>query len=350
MSSLERDRRTAFGLVLAATAAMGAAAALWRPAGTSLVEPSLVLDEDMAALEADAAPAVALATAFADEPGRGECRVYLVYDQPEPIASELRQTWLRSLAAWLLALLSCSLALTVLGRVGSLRRPLTVTLRTPRPVSGLLLVLLLLPMLPQLVLVHAGCPLLPTLLWLGSTGGGLAAAAMLLARRRLRERLRWAVDGGGALSALDDGTQVAAEVEPRELVPPPGAAHATPWPHADLSVDAGGEAARVALDGALVDEAAARRIAEVAAGRRLPAGARLTVVGQTTRVPADAHAVAALCRTAPLQVRLGRGFAGRALIVAGPRSGLMRQLRIESALCAGALCVFIGGALFAFLS
>jgi hypothetical protein len=275
-----------------------------------------------------------------------------VYDQPEPIATELRQAWLRSLAAWLLALLSCSLALTVLGRIGTLRRPLSVTLRTPRPVSGLLLVLLLLPMLPQLVLVHAGCPLLPSLLWLGSTGGGLAAAAMLIARRRLTERLRWAVTGWGvgALSALDDGTQVAAEVEPRELVPPPGAARATPWVHADLSVDAGGEAARVALDGALVDEAAARRIAGVAAGGRLPAGTRLTVVGQTTRVPADAHAVAALCRTAPLQVRLGRGFAGRPLIVAGTRAGLMRQLRIESALCAGALCVFIGGALFAFLS
>src|SRR5205814_509584 len=122
---------------------------------------------------------------------------------------------------------------------------------------------------PQLVLVHAGCPLLPSLLWLGSTGGALAAAAMLVGRRRLCERLRWSVtyDGGvGSLAALDDGTQVAAEIEPRGLVAPLGASRATPWFRADLSARAGEEAARVALEDAIVDEEAARRIADLAAG------------------------------------------------------------------------------------
>jgi hypothetical protein len=348
MISLERDRQTAIGLVLVAAAAMGGAAALWRPAEPAVGEPTVIFD-DVAGLEAEPEGADADIVGLTDDGPRGTCHVYLVYDDP-PVALDARHIWLRSFGAWLLALIGCGLAMTVLARIGTSRRPLSVALRTPRPVPGLLMAVLILPMLPQLVLVHAGCPLLPSLLWLGSTAGGLAAAVMLLARRRLAGRLRWAIDGGGRLAALDDGTLVALEVEPAGLVLPPGEPRVTPWFRADLAVRTGGEAgrapgetARVALEDALVDDAAAQRIAAMAAGNGEPRGPALTVLGRMTRVPAEAAAADPLCRTAPLEARLGPG----ALIVAGTRAELVRRLRTEGALLVVALLVCIGAALFA---
>ena len=172
----------------------------------------------------------------------------------------------------MLALVAMGLTAASLGRMRAARRPLPLAARRTRPVPVVMLLSLVLPMLPQLVLMHADAQLLPALLLLLASAGAGTAGAMLLARRQLAGRLRWALGGDGLLGALPDGTLATAELEARRLVAPSAGRGRTAWYRADLlGHSREGEAIRVALEGAVVDIEAAREIASVTFGadRRL---------------------------------------------------------------------------------
>ncbi len=261
---------------------------------------------------------------------------------------------LRSLGRWLMVLLAMVLVAALLGSVGASRRPLplaAIAVRHPaRPVPLVerLLVLACLwsPMLMLLGLLQAEREMLSSVLLCMAATGGVAAAAMLGSRRRLAARLRWAIEGRLGPLADDGPTIVKAEIEPKRLVPPPGVEGPTPWYRADLTVAAAdGEAARVSLDGALVDDGAARALVRLAMG--LPGGAaQLTVLGCATRAPADAASASPLERHAPTQARIATGSAGRVLLVVGAPAALARRLRTESlilsfALAASTLAAFV---------
>src|SRR5262249_10640347 len=142
----------------------------------------------------------------------------------------------------------------------------------------------------------------------------VASASMLGARRRLLARLHWAVELGPGRTP-SDGTLVLGEVEPRTIVPPPGGAdkdRLLPWVRRDLTVSAGGEAGRISLDHALVDDQAARALVRLALG--LPGRASFTVLGHAHRAPADPVGAAPLDRIAPTQVRIGDGPLGRPVL------------------------------------
>ena len=185
--------------------------------------------------------------------------VYFMY--AEPTVSP-RRVWLRSLFGWMFALVAMGLVAAALGRIRAARRPLPLASRPMRPVPVVMLLSLVLPMLPQLVLMHADAQLLPALLLLVASAGVGTAGAMLVARRHLAARLRWAVDA--PLGSLPDGTLAATEVEARRLIVPSGSRAAPPGiaPISLLSsamVKASGASViRVALDGAVVDVQAAR--------------------------------------------------------------------------------------------
>ncbi|HZS42103.1 MAG TPA: hypothetical protein VFF06_34980 [Polyangia bacterium] len=267
---------------------------------------------------------------------------------------------LEPLGRWLAVLLALGLVATILGSVGAARRPLPIAasaVRQPaRPISLverlLVLVCLWSPLLMLLGLMQAQHGLLSTVL-LASAGVGAGACAMMMsARRRLLARLRWAL--GGRMDRLPDGTPISCEVDAKRLVAPPGLRGAVPWYRADLTVvvPGGGDtistAARVALDDALVDEAAARALLRVALGK--PAGTTLTVLGQAHRAPADACSALALDRYAPTQTRIGSTRAARAIVVAGSPAELARRLRHEGLLLGGALAASVGAALLTMLS
>jgi hypothetical protein len=251
---------------------------------------------------------------------------------------------LRSLAAWMLALLAMGLGAGILGNLASARRPLPVAAFAPRPVPlgalALLERLLVLaclwsPMLMLLALLQAERALLSSL-WLSmAAAGALSSLVMLVGRRRLAARLRWAlsVARDEPLNTLPDNTLVAAEVEPRKMAPPPGSSDG-PWFRGDVCVSAAGEPARVSLERAVVDDAAARVLLGIALGRQV--GARLTVIGATGRAPSDAGDAPALTRLAPTQPRIS---GSRPLIVLGSPRDLERRLRVESALLAGVLAL-----------
>jgi hypothetical protein len=194
------------------------------------------------------------------------------------------------------------------------------------------------------VLMHADAQLLPALLLLLASAGVGTAGAMLVGRRQLAARLRWAADG--TLSNLPDGTLATAEVEARRLVAPSAGQRRTSWYRADLLTQVGrdGEAIRVALDGAVVDVQAAREIAAVTFSG--PTGTRLTLLGTTQRVPAEAHSVDPLAR-APMQPRLTGTPTQPSHIFAGTRLQLARRLRAESAILLLALSVSLAAALLA---
>ncbi len=268
------------------------------------------------------------------------------------------QASLEPLGRWLAVLLMLGLVATILGSVGAARRPLPIAataVRQPaRPISLverlLVLVCLWSPLLMLLGLMQAQHGLLSTVLLMSAGVGAGACAMMMSARRRLLARLRWAL--GGRIDRLPDGTLVTAEVDPRRLVAPPGLRGAVPWYRADLAVTLPGEersnAARVSLDDALVDDQAARALLRVALGK--PAGTTLTVLGQSSRAPADACSATALERHAPTQPRIASTRAGRAIVVAGPPAELMRHLRHEGLLLAAALSASVGAALLTMLS
>jgi hypothetical protein len=211
-----------------------------------------------------------------------------------------------------------------------------------RPVPVVMLLSLVLPMLPQLVLMHADAQLLPAVLLLVASAGVGTAGAMLVARRQLAARLRWAVDG--PLSSLPDGTLALAEVEAKKLVAPASGRGRTPWYRADLVAQAREESIRVGLEGATVDLRAAREIAAVTFSG--PTGEPLTVMGFTQRVPAVVASVDPLSR-APIQPRLAGTTSLPALVFAGTRKQLQRRLRSESALLFGALAVSVAAAVLA---
>jgi hypothetical protein len=307
---------------------------------------------------------------FVDEPaGDVESAAALGVGELEPaqtvgLPCPLHAT-LRSLGRWLLVLVSMVFVAALLGSVGAARRPLplaAIAVRQPAravPLVERVLVLACLwsPMLMLLGLLQAEREMLSSVLLCMALVGGASAAAMLAARRRLFARLRWAMDSsdGGRLSTLPDGVVVKAEVDPKRLVAPPGADGPTPWFRADVVVQtapegerADGEGARVSLDGALVDDEAARALVRMAMG--LPPGTRLTVLGTASRAPADASGAAPLDRVAPTQARIGSQPGARAIVVAGSAARLARRLRVESALLGFALCGSICAALLTLVS
>jgi hypothetical protein len=254
---------------------------------------------------------------------------------------------MRSLGRWLLVLLSMVFVAALLGSVGATRRPLplaAIAVRHPaRPVPLVerLLVLACLwsPMLMLLGLLQAEREMLSSVLLCMAATGVMSSAVMLAARRRLLQRLRWAVEG--RLDGAESDETVKAEVEARKLAPPPGEEGPTPWFRADLIVSepvrAGEPAshARISLDGLIVDDEAARTLVKMAMGQ--PAEARFTVLGSAERAPADAHGAQPLDRVAPTQTRVVSTPSTRALLVAGSPAQLARRLRAESILLAGAL-------------
>jgi hypothetical protein len=262
---------------------------------------------------------------------------------------------LRSLGRWLLVLLSMVFVAALLGSVSASRRPLplaALAVRQPSravPLVERVLVLACLwsPMLMLLGLLQAEREMLSSVLLCMSVAGAASASAMLAARRRLLQRLRWAAEG--RLSALPDGVVVRAEVDAKKLCAPPGDEGPTPWFRADLVVqNAEGEPARVSLDGALVDDEAARALLRMAMG--LPAGTRLTVLGAASRAPADAASTGPLDRMSPTQSRIVPSACGRALLVGGTPANLARKLRLESALLTFALAGSICAALLTLAS
>lgn len=266
---------------------------------------------------------------------------------------------LRSLGRWLLVLLSMVFVAALLGSVGATRRPLplaAIAVRQPaRPVPLVerLLVLACLwsPMLMLLGLLQAEREMLSSVLLCMAATGIVASGVMLASRRRLAQRLRWAVDlaYGGRLDGQPDGIVVKAEVDAKKLVAPPGDPGPTPWYRADLMVESPAEptreTARVALDGVVVDDEAARALVRLAMG--LPAHSRLTVLGCAMRAPADAQGASPLERRAPTQARVAAADGVRPLIVAGDPAALERRLRGECVLLLGA---FLGSISAAFLT
>jgi len=278
-------------------------------------------------------------------------------DEHEPSSCAFRST-LRSLGRWLVVLISMVFVVALLGSVGASRRPLPLAAMAvrqpsrPVPLVERLLVLCCLwsPMLMLLSLLQAEREMLSSVLLCMAVTGVASAGSMLSSRRRLLAQLRWAFGGDGTrLRDQPTGTMVRAEVTPRRMAPPPGATAPVPWFAADLVVecsegDGPKETARVALDGAIVDEAAARAMVRMAMG--LPADVQLTILGPTAPTPADADAVQALDRAAPIQARIGGVESrGSALVIAGSISDLRRRLRTESILLTGALAASLVAAL-----
>jgi hypothetical protein len=269
------------------------------------------------------------------------------YLAEEQATAQAMRSWMQSLASGLIALLTVALAAVGLARLGGARRPLSMTVLARRPVPAAVVLSLLSPVVPPLVLMHAEREILPSPVLLMASAGAALALSMLFARRRLAQRLRWAVMG--PLAGIGDGTLVLAEVEPKKLVAPPGARGRVPWFVADLAVAADGENARIALGHADVDERAARILSRLANGGTLH-GETLTILGTTTRVPADAASADPLCREAPMMARIGRSSAARAVISAGTPSDLLRRLQLECVLCATLFGVCLGSAALAFFN
>jgi hypothetical protein len=269
------------------------------------------------------------------------------YLAEEQATAQAMRVWMQSLASGLIALLTVALAAVALARLGSARRPLAMTVLARRPVPAAVVLSLLSPVVPPLVLMHAEREILPSPVLLMASAGAALALSMLFARRRLAQRLRWAVMGpfAGAL----DGTLVLAEVEPKKLVAPPGARGRVPWFVADLAVAAEGENARISLAQADVDDRAARILSRLANGGSV-AGETLTVLGAANRVPADAASADPLCREAPMMARIGRSPSARAVIAAGSPTDLLRRLQLECVLCATLFGVCLGSAALAFFN
>ncbi len=288
--------------------------------------------------------------ALADErigPIPDDGAVEAAYLAEEQATAQAMRAWMQSLASGLIALLSVALAAVGLARLGNARRPLAMTVLSRRPVPAAVVLSLLSPVVPPLVLMHAEREILPSPVLLMASAGAALALSMLLARRRLAARLRWAATG--PLAGLDDGTLVLAEIAPKKLVAPPGARGRVPWFVADLAVTADGESARVALAQCDVEDRAARLLSRLANGGAV-GDETLTVLGAAQRVPADAAAADPLCREAPMMARIGRATMGRAVIAAGTPADLLRRLQLECVLCATLFGVCLGSAALAFFN
>jgi hypothetical protein len=269
------------------------------------------------------------------------------YLAEEQATAQAMRAWMQSLASGLIALLTVALAAVGLARLGSSRRPLAMTVLARRPVPAAVVLSLLSPIVPPLVLMHAEREILPSPVLLMASAGAALALSMLMARRRLATRLRWAVMG--ALTGHGDGTLVLTEVEPKKLVAPPGARGRVPWFVADLAASAAGESARVALGQADVDDGAARILSRLANGGAVT-GETLTVLGATQRVPADAASADPLCREAPMMARIGRSSCARVVVTAGTPADLLRRLQLECVLLAALFAVCASSAALAFFN
>jgi hypothetical protein len=280
-------------------------------------------------------------------PGVDDAAVEAAYLAEEQATATAMRAWMQSLASGLIALLTVALAAIGLARLANSRRPLAMTVLARRPVPAAVVLSLLSPVVPPLVLMHAEREILPSPVLLMAFAGAALALSMLLGRRRVAARLRWAATG--PLNANEDGALVLAEVNPKRLVAPPGARGRVPWFTADLAASAEGEPAGVALAQGDVDDAAARILARLANGAPL-AGETLTVIGNVSRVPADAASADPLCREAPMMARIGRSAAARAVIAAGTPADLLRRLHLECALLAVLFGVCMGSAALAFFN
>ena len=269
------------------------------------------------------------------------------YLADEQATATAMHAWMQSLASGLIALLTVAFAAVGLARLAGARRPLAMTVLARRPIPAAVVLSLLSPVVPPLVLMHAEREILPSPVLLMAAAGAALALSMLMTRRRLAARLRWAVMG--PLVGNSDGTLVLAQVEPKKLVAPPGARGRVPWFVADLAVAADGEQARVALAQADVDDQAARLLSRLANGGAV-AGETLTILGASRRVPADAASADPLCREAPLMARIGRSPSTRAVVSAGTPTDLLRRLQLECALLAVLFGVCVGSAALAFFN
>lgn len=280
-------------------------------------------------------------------PGADDAAADAAYLAEEQATATAMRAWMQSLASGLIALLTVALAAIGLGRLANSRRPLALTVLARRPVPAAVVLSLLSPVVPPLVLMHAEREILPSPVLLMAVAGAALALSMLFGRRRIAARLRWAAVG--PLHGNEDGALVLAEVEPKRLVAPPGARGRVPWFAADLAASAEGEAARVSLAQADVDDGAARILSRLANGAHVT-GETLTVLGTVSRVPADAASADPLCREAPMMARIGRSASARAVITAGSPSDLLRRLHLECALLAVLFGVCVGSAALAFFN
>ena len=280
-------------------------------------------------------------------PNVDDAAVESAYFAEEQATAAAMRAWMQSLASGLIALLTVALAAIGLARLANSRRPLAMTVLARRPVPAAVVLSLLSPVVPPLVLMHAEREILPSPVLLMAVAGAALALSMLLGRRRVAARLRWAATG--PLHGNEDGALVLAEVDPKRLVTPPGARGRVPWFAADLAAAAEGEPARVALAQADVDDAAARILSRLANGASV-AGETLTVLGTISRVPADAASADPLCREAPMMARIGRSASARALVAAGTPADLLRRLHLECALLAVLFGVCVGSAALAFFN
>jgi hypothetical protein len=288
--------------------------------------------------------------ALADErlvPAADDDAIEAAYLAEEQATAAAMRAWMQSLASGLIALLTVALAAVGLARLGNSRRPLAMTVLSRRPVPAAVVLSLLSPVVPPLVLMHAEREILPSPVLLMASAGAALALSMLLARRRLALKLRYATMT--PLGGVADGTLVLAEIEPKKLVAPPGARGRVPWFVADLAVSAEGEPARVALAQCDVDDRAARILSRLANGGSV-AAETLTVLGAAERVPADAAAADPLCREAPMMARIGRSTASRAVVSAGTPADLLRRLQLECLFCAALFGVCLGSAALAFFN
>jgi hypothetical protein len=276
-----------------------------------------------------------------------EATLQAAYLAEEEASTEAMHVWMRSLAAGLVALVIMALVAVGLTRLSVARRPLAVTMLARRPVPSVVVFSLLSPMVPPLVLMHAERDVMPSPVLVMAAAGAALALSMFVSRRRLAAMVRWAVLG--PLGRNRDGALVMAEVEAKKLVTPPGARGRMPWFVADLSVMHEGEAARVSLSQATVDERTARLLHRLASGSG-GVGEKLTVIGCVARVPADAAGADPLCREAPTQPRLGRAPTGQALVTAMSSTELKRRLNLESAMLVGLFFLCVAAAGLALLS
>jgi hypothetical protein len=324
--------------------------------GVSLMgSPAVACPCDHAAAAVNDGCTFGLRLAAIEEPSRisaaepssdDEAALEAAYVAEEQATAHAMRAWMQSLASGLIALFAVALAALGLARLGNLRRPLPMTILARRPVPAAVILSLLSPVVPPLVLMHAEREILPSPVLLMASACAALALSMLLARRRLATRLRWAVLG--PLAGAEDGALVMAEIAPKKLVAPAGARGRVPWFLADLAATAEGEPARIALGQADVDERAARVLSKLANG--LAVDDKLTILGTAARVPADAAAADPLCREAPMQARIGRGAAGRALIAFGTPAELLHRLHVECIFLALLFGVCLGAAGLAFFS
>jgi hypothetical protein len=258
--------------------------------------------------------------------------------EDDEVRAERALAWLKQLGTGLVSLFLFAVGIALSLRVSGARRQLYQFSFGHRAVPLPLFLSLLSPLVPPLLLLHAEPGLLPSpILFLSLAGAGLAAL-LLDERRRLAAELRWAAV---PIGMPPDGTVVMTELTPRRLVGAEGLRARAPWFLCDLVAHIDGRPVRVGLARATVDAEACAILQRLAAGTPIP-GARLTVAGTVSRVPADADGADPLCRDAATQLR----FATPLIAGQAPYS-LLARLRSEGVSLVVALTLCLAAALLA---